>query len=363
MKRSIFSEIAVAITIALFCFEAIGANPQRMELNSSINVGEFQYRGDFFEKVIVTTVLEQPYMMLKLHSPYLAGNDRFEGYLADILMKLASSTGFQYEIRLARDGRHGELNSKLLLWDGMIGEVIAGEADVAAGAIIVTDEKREYVDFTEAFLTLRSSALIRKPKSKRRPQRIETVDQLLATDLSYGVVERSAASRILSSSNEERNRHMWGRMQESKSSPIVGSVQEGIDKARRENYAFVLDSSMAEFVATRKPCDLYATEPFLDVMRYAFAMRKEDSRLRNAIDNELKRMLMSDEMQTMYLRWWRDECNESTAKEEATQELKRNTPDGKSSNSVAADGRSNANACCLSLIPLTVSALYVTIIV
>jgi len=64
-------------------------------------------------------------MMLKLNSPYLAGNDRFEGYLADILMKLATSAGFEYEIRLAKDGRYGELGSNGH-WDGMIGEVLTG---------------------------------------------------------------------------------------------------------------------------------------------------------------------------------------------------------------------------------------------
>lgn len=232
------------------------------------------------------------------------------------------------------------------------------EADVAAGAIIVTDEMREYVDFTEAFLTFRSSALIRRPKSKRRPQRIETVDQLLASDLSYGVVDGSAAFRILSASNDERNRQMWRRMCESRSSRIVASVKEGVDKARRENYAFVVDSSKAEYEATRRPCDLYATEPFLDVMQYAFAMRKDDLRLRAAVDVELRRMVQSDEMQTMYLRWWRDECSESSSsslsKEDKGQhgELRRNTADSKATSAVvrgpgAEGGRSSGASVCL----------------
>lgn len=212
---------------------------------------------------------------------------------------------------------------------------------MAAGAIIVSDEMREYVDFTEAFLSFRSSALIRRPKSKRRPQRIETVDQLLASDLSFGVVDRSAVYRILSASNDDRNRLMWRRIRDARPSRIVASVKEGVDRARRENYAFVLDSSKAEYEATRKPCDLYATEPFLDAMKYAFAMRKEDSRLRGAIDVELRRMELSGEMQTMYLRWWRDECNESSSSSSSTKEdnkghgeLRRNTADSKSTGAV-----------------------------
>lgn len=374
------TEFAFVLFLSFVCFEIIEANPQRMILNTS-NDGDNSFqthqRGDFFQKVIVTTVLEEPYMMLKLHSPYLAGNDRFEGYLADILMKLAASAGFQYEIRLAKDGKQGQLNSKLQ-WDGMIGEVISGEADVAAGAIIVTDEMREYVDFTEPFLSFRSSALIRRPKSKRRPQRIETVDQLLASDLSYGVVDGSAAFRILSASNDERNRLMWRRIRESRSSRIVASVKEGVDRARRENYAFVVDSSKAEYEATRKPCDLYATEPFLDLMQYAFAMRKDDRRLRGAVDVELRRMVLSDEMQTMYLRWWRDECSEtssssssssSSTKEDRGQhgELRRNTADSKATGAVvrgpagAEGGRSSSGAgvCLTSNTALLILAIVV----
>lgn len=64
-------------------------------------------------------------MMLKANSPFLAGNERFEGFLADILRQLSITVGFQYEIRLARDGKHGDMQSNGL-WDGTIGEVLSG---------------------------------------------------------------------------------------------------------------------------------------------------------------------------------------------------------------------------------------------
>jgi len=64
-------------------------------------------------------------MTLKSNSAFLAGNDRFEGYLADILRLLATSVGFDYEIRLSRDRKHGELHADGE-WDGMIGDVQRG---------------------------------------------------------------------------------------------------------------------------------------------------------------------------------------------------------------------------------------------
>ena len=71
-------------------------------------------------------------MMLKPHSAYLEPTKRFEGYVADIIAKLAASVGFQYEIRLARDGKHGDLNTEKQ-WDGVIGEVINGVSCLVSG--------------------------------------------------------------------------------------------------------------------------------------------------------------------------------------------------------------------------------------
>ena len=210
------------------------------------------------------------------------------------------------------------------------------EADIAAGALIVTDERRQVLDFTEPFLSLRSSALLRKPRTRsssssagggdassigssarRRQQqqrqqptstRITTADQLLSSDLQYGVVRDSVTERHFRDANDSMTRALWARASTFWPPAAVANVQEGVERARREQYAFVLDSPMAEFVASRRPCDLYATEPFLAVMTYAFAVRKADGRLRQDVDREMRRMQSGDDMQQMYLRWWRDEC-------------------------------------------------------
>jgi len=149
--------------------------------------------------------------------------------------------------------------------------------------------------------------------------------------MTFGVVENSAAYRILAASNDPLKTMLWKQITSFQSPVVVFGTQEGIDRARREDYAFILDSPMAEYVATRRPCDLYATEPFLDVMTYAFAMRRNDSRLRSVIDSELRKMKLSDEMQTMYLRWWRDECDDSEIKTDLEEipERKRNTVERK----------------------------------
>jgi len=214
--------------------------------------------------------------------------------------------------------------------------VVLKEADIAAGALIVTDLRRRFVDFTEPFLSLRAAALIRKPlasssssrsrsSSSRprhdrrrrpsttsarpsRPARIHTAAELLASELSFGVVGGSVVERSLSTSDDRLTRALWSRVSSFWPPALVDSVQEGVQRARRQPYAFIVDSPIAAYVAGRRPCELYVTDPFLDQMTYAFAVRRGARRLRAALDRELRRMRASGKMQAMYLRWWRDEC-------------------------------------------------------
>jgi hypothetical protein len=121
----------------------------------------------------------------------------------------------------------------------------------------------------------------------------------------------------MSESTEPLTRALWSRVATFWPPAFVDSVQEGVERARREHFAFVVDSPVAAYVAGRRPCDLYATEPFLDQMTYAFGVGRRahagggDRRrqlLRADIDRELRRLKDNGLMQTMYLRWWRDEC-------------------------------------------------------
>lgn len=64
-------------------------------------------------------------MMMKEDAAFLTGNDKFEGYLADILRQVAVSLRLDYEICLSTDGKYGEQNADGQ-WNGIIGEVVRG---------------------------------------------------------------------------------------------------------------------------------------------------------------------------------------------------------------------------------------------
>ena len=52
------------------------------------------------------------------------GNDRYEGYLADLTRLLSMIVGFEYELREVKDGKYGMKDPNgPWPWNGMIGEI------------------------------------------------------------------------------------------------------------------------------------------------------------------------------------------------------------------------------------------------
>ncbi|XP_064543138.1 glutamate receptor 1 isoform X1 [Drosophila montana] len=122
-----------------------------------------------FEKnrtYIVTTVLEEPYIMIKqpAFGEQLHGNERFEGYCKDLADLLSKKLGLAYELRLVKDGNYGSENPAVHGgWDGMVGELVRKEADIAIAAMTITAERERVIDFSKPFMSLGISIMIKKP--------------------------------------------------------------------------------------------------------------------------------------------------------------------------------------------------------
>uniref|UniRef100_A0A8C4XAR8 Glutamate receptor n=1 Tax=Erpetoichthys calabaricus TaxID=27687 RepID=A0A8C4XAR8_ERPCA len=112
--------------------------------------------------LIVTTILEDPYVMHKKSDKPLYGNDRFEGYCLDLLKELSNILGFAYEVKLVSDGKYGAQNDKGE-WNGMVRELIDHKADLAVAPLTITYVREKVIDFSKPFMTLGISILYRKP--------------------------------------------------------------------------------------------------------------------------------------------------------------------------------------------------------
>ncbi|XP_041437516.1 glutamate receptor ionotropic, kainate 1 isoform X1 [Xenopus laevis] len=112
--------------------------------------------------LIVTTILEDPYVTYRKSDKPLYGNDRFEGYCLDLLKELSTILGFTYEVRLVVDGKYGAQNDKGE-WNGMVRELIDHKADLAVAPLTITYVREKVIDFSKPFMTLGISILYRKP--------------------------------------------------------------------------------------------------------------------------------------------------------------------------------------------------------
>ena len=92
--------------------------------------------------------------MLKESSEELKGNDRFEGICIDLIEELSKALQFNYTIRLTPDKAPGSYNETTGKWNGMIGELLDGKADLAIADLTITHERESAVDFTMQFMNL-----------------------------------------------------------------------------------------------------------------------------------------------------------------------------------------------------------------
>ncbi|XP_059912970.1 glutamate receptor 1-like isoform X2 [Gadus macrocephalus] len=126
---------------------------------------------------VVTTILEPPYVMLKKNHEQLVGNDRYEGYCVELASEIAKHVGFNYRLELVGDGKYGSRDAESKMWNGMVGELVYGKADVAVAPLTITLVREEMIDFTKPFMSLGISIMIKKP-TKSKPGVFSFLDPL-----------------------------------------------------------------------------------------------------------------------------------------------------------------------------------------
>uniref|UniRef100_A0A0K0CX59 PBPe domain-containing protein n=1 Tax=Angiostrongylus cantonensis TaxID=6313 RepID=A0A0K0CX59_ANGCA len=102
----------------------------------------------------VTTIMERPYVMLKKNYNEHYANSKFEGFCIDLLAELSADLA---------DGKYGNDVYGNGSWDGMIGEILREEAEMAVAPLTINFRRSEVVSFTKPFLSLGISILYKVP--------------------------------------------------------------------------------------------------------------------------------------------------------------------------------------------------------
>ncbi|XP_076835860.1 glutamate receptor 4b isoform X1 [Brachyhypopomus gauderio] len=127
--------------------------------------------------VVVTTIMEGPYVMLKKNWMMYEGNDKYEGYCVDLASEIAKHIGIKYKISIVPDGKYGARDAETKIWNGMVGELVYGRAEIAVAPLTITLVREEVIDFSKPFMSLGISIMIKKPQ-KSKPGVFSFLDPL-----------------------------------------------------------------------------------------------------------------------------------------------------------------------------------------
>ncbi|XP_051950759.1 probable glutamate receptor [Xyrauchen texanus] len=101
----------------------------------------------------VTTIKEEPYVMSK--------GSELEGFCIDLLSALSKKLDFKYDVHMVKDSRYGKTDDSGN-WNGMIGEIIRGEADIAVAPLTLLAKREAAVDMTKPYMQTGISFILRK---------------------------------------------------------------------------------------------------------------------------------------------------------------------------------------------------------
>ncbi|KAJ3603493.1 hypothetical protein NHX12_028238 [Muraenolepis orangiensis] len=88
------------------------------------------------------------------------------GFCIDLLIKLAMNMNFTYEVHLVADGKFGTQervnNSNKKEWNGMMGELLSGLADMIVAPLTINNERAQYIEFSKPFKYQGLTILVKK---------------------------------------------------------------------------------------------------------------------------------------------------------------------------------------------------------
>uniref|UniRef100_A0AAQ4QS84 Glutamate receptor n=1 Tax=Gasterosteus aculeatus aculeatus TaxID=481459 RepID=A0AAQ4QS84_GASAC len=358
------------------------------------------------------------------------GNDRYEGYCVDLASEIAKHVGIRYKLSVVPDGKYGARDPETKTWNGMVGELVYGRADIAVAPLTITLVREEVIDFSKPFMSLGISIMIKKPqKSKpgvfsfldplayeiwmcivfayigvsvvlflvsrfspyewhldesdeaKDPQsppdppndfgifnslwfslgafmqqgcdisprslsgRIVggvwwfftliiissytanlaaflTVERMVSpiegaedlakqTEIAYGTLDSGSTKEFFRRSKIAVYEKMWSYMKSAEPSVFAKTTPDGVARVRKSKgkFAFLLESTMNEYIEQRKPCDTMKVGGNLDSKGYGVATPK-GSALGNAVNLAVLKLNEQGLLDKLKNKWWYDkgEC-------------------------------------------------------
>ncbi|KAF7490354.1 putative glutamate receptor [Sarcoptes scabiei] len=230
---------------------------------------------------------------------------------------IAQKVGFEYRLYFSPDGKYGtEFNGNI---NGMIGEVFRNRADFAIADLTVTESRKRYVDFTEPFLENQLAAIIRRDDAVG----LRTLEDLVTLNeinhrpdippterrglLTYGTYRTGATYYHLSKNKDPIAKKIYEWMFRNPDA-LVTSAKEGFDRVNVGHYAFIVESTFAEYL-TGIYCNLtmlYDTRS-LYPRRFGIALPKGSPYVQE-FNKAIRELKSSGIIQRLRHKYWINRC-------------------------------------------------------
>ncbi|KAI2811080.1 hypothetical protein RDWZM_002109 [Blomia tropicalis] len=245
-----------------------------------------------------TTILNWPFVNR-------LANGQYEGFCIDLLNDLAPLMGIAYTLKPVDDGQYGGWISHNGSINGMIGEVMRGDVDFAIGDITVLTTRARFVDFTLPFMEFGLSALVRKEfVSDGRIRSFKDLSE--QTELKYGVKKVGANLPLFHNSPVVAKMYSF---MDTHPSVFVSGEREGVEKVKREKYAFIAESPFVEYVVQRD-CSLAAIDDRRKNFQFEYAIAVPlNSPLKNRFSKAIRQLKRNGRLQELKDKYWKsDKC-------------------------------------------------------
>jgi len=227
-----------------------------------------------------------------------------EEYLKELLNLLQEDLGFNSTLQvLDMYGRRRDDGK----WEGTVGRLVDGTADLALNDLTVTPEREAVIDVIP-FMTTGIAIVLKKsivdPKTGNLTTNITSAEDLLNQDaIKYGTVKGGAIERFFMTVNHVTYAAMYAKMTESNPSVFVKSGSEGFERVKAGGFAMITESTAAEFFVNNN-CDVAQVGGLLNKQMFALATQK-GSPYTALIADSVRKLQESGKLKELKERLWK----------------------------------------------------------
>jgi len=152
------------------------------------------------------------------------GNQSFSGFIWDFLTALGNVANFTFTMSLQPDGIYGQLQDGK--WNGMIGQLIAGNTDIIAADLTISAARLGVIDFTIPYDAYELVTVTKTGAS------LDGIKYAILNDSDMYSMQRYV---------DTQEQTIWSNIQANAPKSILNLNKEGINLVKQGGWAFIAE--------------------------------------------------------------------------------------------------------------------------